>query len=399
MGGTQATLLTDQQLAAVVANTYPYDLWHDRYQEYYQTGLRQYLRLCGSDLRVSHHTPFPTFLKRLRRVRDASTLRRLFKRGAVPFGHSLDWVARHMGAQHTPAASLVGEYSFLLNSSCRKKLCIDGHDSGAINSPALLDGSDVYLKTNYWKDHEYDPRVRPFYVCNPIVLPHLSQLTAMRGLPPVFDLCFVVRVWGGPTGIEGVEHCMRLLEAVAKVRAKKFLLAELLIGDTAAQARRLRLSGIPTTTRRIDLQRLWQVTARSRLNISRLGNHHCMSWRMTDLLALGACTVLDQHPKTLWPVPLLPDHHYFSLDATTSNADPVAADWNYAVIPERLEELLGQRHVYEDTRRFSAEYFDHHLHPLQVGHQIHEIVQASLSSVAQGQALVGTSSPEHVAVS
>lgn len=399
MGGTPATPPTDQHQATVVANTYPYDVWHDPYQAYYQTGLRQYLELRGSHLRVLPHTPFPTLLKRLRRVRDASTVRRVLKRGAVPFGQSLDWVARHIGAQHTPLAPLVGEYSFWLNGSCHRKVCIDGHDSGLINSPALLESSDVYLKTNYWKDHEYDPRVRPFYVCNPVVLPHLPRLTAMRGLAPVFDHCFIVRVWGGPTGMEGVEHCLRLLEAVAKVRSTKFLLAELVIGDTDAQARRLRRSGIPTTTRRIDLERLWEVTARSRFNISRLGNHHCMSWRMTDLLALGACTVLDQHPKTLWPVPLLSNHHYYSLDATTSNADPVAPDWNYAVIPERLEELLNRRHAYEETRRSSADYFDRHLHPVQIGRQIHDIVQASLPKVGDRLASVEPASPEHAAIS
>ncbi len=389
----------DQQVDAVFASTYPYDPWHDQYQEYYQRGLRQYLQLCGSDLRVSHHTPFPTFLKRLRRVRDASTLRHLLQRGAIPIGQSLDWIARHTGAQHRPSAPLVGEYAFGLNPLGRTKVCIDAHDSGRVNSPALLESSDVYLKTNYWKDHEYDPRVRPFYVCNPIVLPHLPKLTAMRGLSPVFDLCFVVRVWGGPTGIEGVEHCLRLLEAVAKVRAKKFLLAELLIGDTDAQARRLRMSGIPTTTRRIDLQHLWELTARSRLNISRLGNHHCMSWRMTDLLALGACTVLDQHPKTLWPVPLLPNYHYYSLDATTSNTDPVAPDGSYARIPERLEEILGRGHLYEETRHYSAEYFDHHMHPLQIGRQLHDIVHESMSKRLDRLTSVGNLSPERVAVS
>lgn len=167
---------------------------------------------------------------------------------------------------------------------------------------------------------------------------------------------------------------MQLLEAVAKVRGKKFLLAELLIGDTSAQARRLRKSGIPTTTRRIDLNQLWEVSAQSRLNVHRLGNHHSMSWRMTDLMALGACTVLDQHPKTIWPVPLMPSRHYFSLNATTSNTEPLAPASSYAVIPELLQELLSQRTLHEAMRRNSAEYFDNHLHPIQIGRRIYEIV-------------------------
>jgi hypothetical protein len=299
-------------------------------------------------------------------------------------GEYLDWMAQRVGGHSTPFASLVGEYLYCLDALHAAKVCIDTHDSGTVNAPSLVEQCHVYLKTNYWKGYDYDARVRPFYNCNPVVLPHLATLKAMRAQLPVFDLCFIVRVWGGPTGIEGVEHCLRLLEAVAKVRGKKFLLAELVIGDTHAQARRLHRSGIPTTTGRFGLRQLWDVTARSRLNVTRLGNHHCMSWRMTDNLALGACTVLDQHPKTLWPVSLMPHQHYFSLNATTSNEQPVAPDSDYAMIPELLEELLSQWDLHEDMRQCSAEYFDRHMHPIQIGRQIHEIVKASMPRVLEG---------------
>lgn len=375
------TVAVDRAPSSVVAKTFPYDKWHDRYQEYYQTGLRQFLRSQGLDLRVLCRTHFPTVLKVLRRVRDASTLRRVLGSRVVAVGEYLDWVAQHVGAQTAPSASLVGEYLFWLDALCSAKVCIDTHDSGAINSPSLLDGCDLYLKTNYWAGQRYDPRVRPFYNCNPVILPHIEKLKALRECPPVFDLCFYVRVWGGPSGIEGVEHSIRLLEAMAKVRAKKFLLAELVIGDTEAQARRLRLSGIPTITARFGLKQLWDVTARSKLNISRLGNHHCMSWRMTDLLALGACTVLDQHPKTLWPARLVPNQHYYSLNATTSNEDPVASDSHYAMIPEMVQELLGQPNLHEDMKRESAQYFDRYLHPIRIGAQIHDLLRENVPGV------------------
>jgi hypothetical protein len=313
-------------------------------------------------------------------------------------GTYVDWVAQHIGAQVVPTASLVGEYLYWRGPH-RSKVCIDSHDSKAINSPVLLEDCDVYLKTNYWPGQDYDSRVRPFYNCNPVVLPYIEKLKAMRNQPPVFDLCFIVRVWGGPTGIEGIEHCMRLLEAVAKVRAKTFLLAQLLIGDTDAQARRLRQSGIPTTTTRYSLKQLWEVTARSRLNLSRLGNHHCMSWRMTDNLALGACTVLEQHPKTLWPTPLVPNQHYYSLDATTSNEVPVAPDFHYAAIPEVLNELLSQRDLHEEMRRQSAQYFDDHLHPLQIGRHIHDVLQEGLSGLPSRTTSLADLSSKHLAIS
>lgn len=393
------TVPIDHDPSAVVANTFPYDKWHDRYQEYYQTGLRQYLQSQGLDLRVLSRTHFPTFLKVLRRVRDASTLRRVLRRRTDAIGDYLDWVAQHIGAHPAPSAPLVGEYLFWLDALCNSKVCIDTHDSGAINSPLLLERCDLYLKTNYRAGHEYDPRVRPFYNCNPAVLPHIEKLKAMRGRPPVFDLCFYVRVWGGPNGIEGVEHSLRLLEAMAKVRAKKFLLAELVIGDTAAQARRLGQSGIPTITTRLSLKQLWEVTARSRLNISRLGNHHCMSWRMTDNLALGACTVLDQHPKTLWPAPLVPTRHYYSLNATTSNEEPVAPDSHYAMIPEIVQELLSQTDLHEDMRKHSAEYFDHYLHPIRIGAQIHNLLRDRIPKVAGETSALAGHGVKHLVIS
>lgn len=120
---------------------------------------------------------------------------------------------------------------------------------------------------------------------------------------------------------------------------------------------------------------------------------------MTDLLVLGACTVLDQHPKTLWPVPLVPNQHYYSLNVITSQEDPVASDYNYAVIPELLEELLNRRGMYEDMRRHSAEYFDNHLHPIQIGRQIYDILHDTVPGLANDAAGLTGSNSKHLAVS
>lgn len=245
----------------------------------------------------------------------------------------------------------------------------------------LLENADVYVKTNYWKDVDYDARVTPFFNCNPAVLPHIGKLTAMRNQQPLYDFCFIVRVWGGKNGMDGVEHCIRLLEALAKVRAKKFLLAELVVGDTAEQARRLRCSGVGATTQRITLSELWDIAARSRLNVFRLGNHQCLSWRMTDLFALGACVVLDQHPKTQWPVPLVHGEHYLSLGTTTSPDEPVAPTYQYAAIPDLLEDLLSKADCHENMRRQTAQYFDHYLHPFQIGRQLYDMALTARCTV------------------
>ena len=244
----------------------------------------------------------------------------------------IDQLARYAGAEYRPASSLVGEYLFWPDSKRSITMCIDSHDSGTVTNPTLLETSDIYVKTNYWKD-TCDPRVIPFFNCNPIVIPYISKLKAMRNQQFLYDFSFIVRVWGGKTGTDGVEHCIQLLEALAKVRAKKFLLAELVVGDTSEQARRLRSSGIPSTTRRLPLNDLWDIAATSRVNVFRLGNHQCLSWRMTDLFALGACIALDQEPKTQWPVPLVHNQHYCSLGATTPYDEPVATVDRYGAIP------------------------------------------------------------------
>jgi hypothetical protein len=284
--------------------------------------------------------------------------------------HAVERLARHSGAHHKPAAPLVGEYRFHFDGGHIVNMCIDSHDSGAITSPALLEASDIYVKTNYRLGYAYDRRVVPFFNCNPVVYRSDEELRAMRHRPPLYDLAFIVRVWGGKAETDGIEHCLRLLEAVAKVRARKFILAELLAGDIAAQAQRLHQLGIPTTTKRISLSRLWEISSVSRLNIFRLGNHHCMPWRMTDMLALGACIVLDQHPKSVCPFPLIPMQHYYSLGTTTWDDEPVALLHRYDAIPDRLEELLRDPAPLQDTKRNAADYYDRWLAPIRVGEQL-----------------------------
>ncbi len=375
---------------AVKANVFPYDDWHDRYQEYYQAGLALYLSSIGLKLERTSRAEFGPLLKLLRRMRDASRLDHLLNGHSEVVMKHIDRIARHAGAEYRPASSLVGEYLFWPDSKRSIKMCIDSHDSGNVTSPTLLETSDIYMKTNYWKD-TCDPRVIPFFNCNPIVLPYISKLKAMRNQQSLYDFCFIVRVWGGKTGADGVEHCIQLLEAVAKVRAKKFLLAELVVGDTSEQARRLRSSGIPTTTRRLPLNDLWDIAAKSRINVFRLGNHQCLSWRMTDLFALGACIALDQQPKTQWPVPLVHNQHYFSLGATTSYDEPVAPAYQYTVIPDQLEELLRDGQCHEDMRRQTAEYFDQYLHPFQIGRQLYDMVMARYSTQTGSHACVSES--------
>ena len=363
----------------VVAHEFPYDYWHDWYQEYYRKGLQLHLADTGSKAKSISPSYFPSFLRLLRYIRDSHTLGRVLGRYSETMKKCLNQLAWHSGAKYRSSAPLVGEYTFSLTNGQSIRLCIDSHDSGEISSPALWAATDVYLKTNYWMGTEYDKRVVPFFNCNPTVIPYLKKLKAMRSYTPQYDICFIVRVWGGKHEVEGSEHCMRLLEAVAQMRGNKFLLAYLVLGDTNTQARRLRDKGIPTTTEPIPPKRLWEITAQSRLNIIRLGMHQCIPWRISDLFALGACPVLDQAPKTIWPIPIVEGQHYHSLNIVTSPDRPAGAASHYEVIPELLEQMLERADQNEEIRRQTSNYFDEYLDLGQIGRHICNIVLSKSS--------------------
>ena len=181
----------------------------------------------------------------------------------------------------------MGQYTFRFTSGREINVSIDSSDSGEDPNPSLLAESDIYFKTNYWIGRDYDHKTVPMYNCNPLVLRHLGLLREMRPRPARYDLCLVVRVWGGRDEVEGVEHCVRLLEAVTRAPGRKYLLAYLVAGDTKALAARLSKLGIRSTTTPVPLKDLWSIAAQSLINIIRLGMHHCVPWRMCDLLALG----------------------------------------------------------------------------------------------------------------
>lgn len=102
----------------VVANAFPYDQWHDRYQEYYQTGLKLYLQSRGLDLNFLSRAHFPAFLRVLRRVRDASTFRRVLRSQAGAIGEYLVGGTAYWSATH--AIRLTGgRISILVGRSAR----------------------------------------------------------------------------------------------------------------------------------------------------------------------------------------------------------------------------------------------------------------------------------------
>jgi hypothetical protein len=376
------------QAPDVTAYLRPYDYRHDRYSAYYREGLRRYVVHRGGaygEVAMGHH---PRVLRLARRVRDAYRLRPLYAR-ARWLQPALDGLAARIEGQvQLPAGVFVDAASHFVIVAPRGRpvrVCIDSDDSGARVDPDVLSWSDVYLKTNYWPSLQYAPKVLPFVNADPLVIPQLGVLRRRRSAPKHYDVCMVVRVWGGKDEVEGVEHNLRIIEAVARARGTKFLYAYLVAGDIEAARQRLARQGIPCGTDPIPAARLWQVTAESRLNVIRLGMHYCIPWRVTGALAVGSAIVLDRTPLTRWPEPLRVGVNYVALGIETGCDRPLGTPAQYAAIPDQIDAWLAEPDLSARIGQSNATYYDRFVDPERVGEQI--IAAAERASSARVQSV------------
>jgi hypothetical protein len=357
----------------VTAYLRPYDYYHDRYSAYYREGLRRHLARVGGtygEISMGHH---PRLLGAVRRVRDAYRLRPLFAKASFILPAVDRIAARLEGTVHPPAQVFVDSAShYLIRVPGRRevRVVIDSDDDGTQVVPEIVAWSDVYFKTNYWPTMAYSPKVRPFVNADPLVIPQLPVFRGYRALPKQHDVCMVVRVWGGKDEVEGVEHNLRLIEAVARARCTKYLYAYLVAGDIAAATRRLTRQGIPCGTDPLPPKQLWRVSAESRLNVIRLGMHYCIPWRVTGALAIGSGIVLDRAPLSRWPEPLTEGVHYVALGTETGVDQPLAPDAQYAAIPEKIEAWLADRELAARLGRTNGAYYDRYVDPEPVGAHI-----------------------------
>jgi hypothetical protein len=358
-------------LRHVVTWSAAYDYCHDRYQAYYLAGLTAAAEAAGVPVTVHQLQRLPGVLRALRRVRSSYRLTRLMK---TRLADGVDGIARLVGGNRTPPSGvfhpLVGQYVFEFEGGKTVRLAVDAQDSGELALPDAGSVFPLYAKTNYHADGVYPEFVIPECNGNPLILDKLPELTASRTQPAEYDVCCVVRVWGGQDEEEGVEHNLRLLEAVNKANVRKYLLAYLVTGDIDRQEARLRAQGIPTTRQPMPLQRLWQVSASSRINIIRLGMHNCVPWRYMDMLAMGTCVVFDQPPQTVWPVPLEEGKHYLHLGLLTPRGQARADDARYTAVPELLTQYVCHASLVDAIRSQTAAYFDQHAHPAAVGRRL-----------------------------
>lgn len=363
--------------------TAAYDEWHDRYQAYYLAGLRMALRERSIPLDIRPLHRFPRLLRGLRTLRCSHRLGASFFNQTV--GPMIDRVAQRIAGCRLPTSGqffpLIGQYEFTFKKRPLVRLAIDAADAGEMMPGPFADQCAVYAKANYRPTLEYPPQVVPLCNGNPFILPSLNTLTDLRSQQPRYDLCFVVRVWGGRDETEGVEHNLRLLEAVNRASCRKFLLAYLVAGDLDQQEKRLRAQGIPTTRRPMPLRQLWQTSAAARINVIRLGMHNCIPWRYMDLLAMGACVLFDQVPQTVWQPPLIPGEHFLHLGVETTPDQPLGTANAYEAIPGKVEEALRNTPLIRHVQARAADYFDCHACPEAVGRQLLTYVARAAESI------------------
>ena len=193
-----------------------------------------------------------------------------------------------------------------------------------------------------------------------------------------YDLCCIIRAWGGTKELDGLEHNIRLIEEISKANCKKFILAYLVGENVHETIRRLDRLKIPWTTKPMPINKLWRIAAQSKLNIIRLGMFYCVPWRMIDMLAMGACPVLDRVPYTLWPQPLKENINFFSLNIDVAPSQPIAPDEQYAKIPGELESWLSDVNNIGRISKNNSKYFDHYVDPQKLGEYIIQTLENRL---------------------
>jgi len=360
-------------ITSVSAYYRPADYRSNLYQKYYRKSVASYLGT--KKFRRISVSKFTGINFALGKMGDSYKLGKILGRHIL--NKLINMGAKLLEGQLETASgkycSGVGQYVFELVGK-KLRVCIDTSDSGNISSEELLVWCDIYFKSNYWEDRRYDPKVIPIYNLNPFVLEGSKYLRSLRNIDKRFDLCFIVRVWGGRDEIEGIEHNLRMLEEISKINCNKFIYAYLVSGEIDEYTRRLGNANIFTAKKGLPLKKLWDISGRSEIVIIRLGMHYCMPWRMTDIMCMGAVPVFDRRPFTIWPANVVEGTNYYSLNLNIGEGKPVAAREDYGNIKDEVIRILEDRKKLEEIRKNNWKYFDSYLDPYEVGNYISGIV-------------------------
>ncbi len=262
------------------------------------------------------------------------------------------------------------------------RVVIDAFDTRALCFPEALDWCDVYYKLNYWPGMSHPARVRPLMNLNAkLTGDHLHRLRGLRDASRSTGLLYWSRLWepheNGPYSSDQrrnvVEHQLRTFEALARVPGSTDLLAVVprrsSLFDPAAITRRLSAAGVRVQHDwgAIDTAALWRALASARVVAVRPGFHLCVSWRMTDLLAMGACILCEDAPRPIWHRPLIAGQHFANGGCGLSPDLALPGRQDYEHLTYRAGTLLGDDADQRRLRRNAADYFDANCTPARIG--------------------------------
>lgn len=353
----------------IIAYSRPFEYEYNLRQKYFWEGLSEYTKDISGRFEIVAQSQSEVLaslvIKTTRmlnheRIKSNKALQNLFERVRVQLE----------GPLSSPSSlfhKLVGQYILRIDDNREYKICIEMADGREIVSEELLSWCDLYFKANYWRNKKYPKKVVPIYYPQPAIMGHIEKLREYRNINKQFDVCCIVKVRGGHGyGSEGDEHILRLVEEISKTDCKKFIYALLGEGEKKYEER-LKKQKIPCGTKLLPMHEVWSISAQSRLNIARLGWHYCIPWRTYEILAMGGCIVFESTPYSAWPVPLIENENFLSLNLGWCDEKPVASNEEYMAVNQKIESWLVDKKYIERIRKNNETYFDSYLAPRKVG--------------------------------
>jgi hypothetical protein len=274
---------------------------------------------------------------------------------------------------------VIGQYVFVLKNKRRINVAIDSDDHPSIQNQNILEWAHVYFKTNLWPDWKYPGKVHPIVTGNNMVhMDSVGYLKSLRKQPKLYDFIFVSRIYAGPGA--NVEHNIRLFEELAKISCRSKIRA-IFIGFKAddpemfSYRKRLEACGVEATTEHFSFNELMTMSAQSRLCVIRAGIHSCITWRLINMLCIGAAVVLDANPFSSWPEPLREGENFLSLGLRITSECGPAPDKDYESIVSKMEKFLINEDKMRSIHESNCRYFDEHAHPMRVASYILDTVK------------------------
>ncbi len=305
----------------------------------------------------------------------------LLRSSSIRGSHNLwaKWSRFKQGDSLPVTSDYIAQFHFVFDGAT-VKVAIDTSDGRKLHNQTILNWSDIYFKCNYWPDIDYPKVVVPLVNGNgTLTTAKVDKLKSFRNHEKKFDLVYWSRIWASPgesKGNLGVEHNIRLFESLAKSDGKKNLLAIFPdnLNTPELQNYKIRLDAVNVSWQNgwgdIDSKSLWDSLASAHINFLRPGNHLCISWRMMDLLCMGACILLDGDPYPQWPIPLKSNINYVDVGCTLSQDYHLPDELSYKGVSEKVNALVANRKKINAISENNMEYFDRHASMLSLSNYI-----------------------------